>query len=231
MKKLVVGLVVVLGLLVVVDRVGARLAAQAIAGQVQAASALTSEPDVDITGFPFLTQAVAGRYDRVEVTAREVPAGQLTLDRLDATLSGVQVSLGEALSGSVQRVPVEEVRARALVGYDDLARRAGERSVTVAPAGDRLRVTGSVDVGDRTLSVVAVSRVEVAEGDLLVTAEEYEVGNETADRLITRAVGDRLDLRIPVDGLPYDLEVTGVSVQPDGVAVVARTGATVLGRS
>ena len=229
MKKLLVALVVLVGLLLVADRVGARLAAQAIASEVQSASRLTSEPDVDITGFPFLTQAIAGRYDRVEVSAREVPAGELTLARLDATLSGVQVSLTDAVSGSVQRVPVEGVRARALVSYEALALRSGERSLTVAPAdGDRVRVTGSLDVAGRTLSVVAVSRVEVVEGDLLVTAEEYEVGNETADRLITRAIGDRLDLRIPVTGLPYDLEVTDVDVQPDGVAVVARTGATVL---
>ena len=228
MKKLLVGLVVLLGLLLVADRVAARLAAQAIAAEVQSASRLTSEPEVDITGFPFLTQAIAGRYDRVEVSAREVPAGELVLDRLDATLSGVQVSLTDALSGSVQQVPVEAVRARALVSYEALARRSGERSLTVAPAGDRVRVTGSLDVAGRTLSAVAVSRVEVSEGDLLVTAEEYEVGNETADRLITRAIGDRLDLRIPVTGLPYDLEVTDVEVQPDGVAVVARTGATVL---
>ena len=231
MKKLLVALAVLLGLLVVADRLSAVLAAKAIASQVQSASRLTSEPDVDITGFPFLTQAIAGRYDRVEVTARDVPAGQLVLDRLDATLSGVQVPLSKALSGSVRRVPVEGVRARALVGYDEMARRAGQRSVEVAPAGERVRVTGSLDVLERTLSVTAVSRVEVDEGDLLVTAEEYEVGNETADRLITRAVGDRLDLRIPVSGLPYDLEVTEVDVEPDGVAVIARSGPTVLSRS
>lgn len=228
MRKLLVGLVVLLGLLLVADRAGAAFASRAIAAEVQSSTQLTAEPEVDITGFPFLTQAFAGRYDRVEVTARDVPAGELTLDRLDATLTGVQVSLGDALSGSVQRVPVEGVRARAVVGYPEIARRSGDRGLAVAPSGDRLRVTGSLDVLGRTLTAVAVSRVEVAEGDLRVIAEEYQVGNETADRLITRALGDRLDLRIPVTGLPYDLQVTGVEVEPEGVVVVARTGPTVL---
>ena len=228
MRRLLVGLVLLLGLLLVADRVGAAVASRAIAAQVQSSTRLTAEPEVDIAGFPFLTQAVAGRYERVELTARGVPAGDLTLDRLDATLTGVQVSLGDALSGSVQQVPVEGVRARALVAYDELGRRSGERQLSVAPAGERVRVTGSLEVLGRTLTAAAVSRVEVVEGDLRVTAEQYEVGNATADALLTRALGDRLDLRIPVTGLPYGLQVTRVEVQPDGVAVVARTGATVL---
>jgi hypothetical protein len=231
MRKLLVGLVVVVGLLVVADRVGASVASRAIAAEVQSSSRLAAEPEVHIAGFPFLTQAFAGRYERVEVTARDVPAGELTLDRLDATLTGVQVSLGDALSGSVQRVPVEGVRARALVPYDELARRSGDRRLAVAPAGDRVRVTGSLEVLGQTLSATAVSRVEVADGGLRVTAEQYEVGNAAADRLITRALGDRLDLRIPVTGLPYGLQVTGVDVGADGVTVVARADRTVLGRS
>lgn len=231
MRKLLIGLVVVLGLLGAADRAVAAVAARVIAAEVQSSAGLASEPEVDIAGFPFLTQAVAGRYDRVEVAARDVPAGDLTLARLDATLSGVQVSLSDALSGAVQRVPVQAVRARALVGYDELAGRSGERRLAFAPAGDRVRVTGSLDVLGQMLSATAVSRVEVVEGDLLVTAEDYEVGNAAADRLVTRALGDRLDLRIAVSGLPYGLQVSGVTVQPDGVAVLASAGGTVLSRS
>lgn len=228
MKRLTVGLVVLLALLLVADRVGASLASNAVAAEVQSSTRLSSEPEVEVTGFPFLTQALAGRYDRVEVGATDVPAGDLVLSRLDTTLTGVQLPLSDALSGSVDRVPVEGVRARALVGYSELARRAGDRQLTVAPAGDRVRVTGSVEVLGRTLSATAVSRVEVVEGDLVVTAEAYEVGSETADDLLTRALGDRLDLRIPVTGLPYGLQVSGVEIEPAGVVVLATASDTVL---
>ena len=228
MKRLAVSLVVLLALLLVADRVGASLASSAVAAEVQSSTRLSSQPDVDVTGFPFLTQALAGRYDRVEVGATDVPAGDLVLSRLDATLTGVQLPLSDALSGSVDRVPVAAVQARALVGYSELARRSGDRQLTVAPAGDRVRVTGSVEVLGRTISATAVSRVEVVEGDLVVTAEAYEVGNETADDLLTRALGDRLDLRIPVTGLPYGLEVSGVEIEAAGVVVLATAGETVL---
>jgi hypothetical protein len=228
MRRLLVALVVVLGLLLVADRVGATVAAGAVATQVQSSTRLTSPPEVEIDGFPFLTQALAGRYDEVTVQARDVPAGELTLSRLDATLSGVQVPLSQALSGSVTRVPVAGVTARALVAYGELSRRSGDRRLTVAPAGDRVRVTGSVLVLGRTVTATAVSRVEVVDGALVLTAESYSVGDAAADDLLTRALGGRLDLRIPVSGLPYGLQLTAVDVQDDGVSVLAEAGATVL---
>jgi hypothetical protein len=229
-KRLVVGLVLLLALALVADRVGAQLAGSTVAQRVQESTGLTDPPQVDITGFPFLTQALAGRYDRVEVSAVGVPAGELRLDRLDATLLGVHVPLQQALSGLVERVPVEAVEARALVGYDQLAQRSGDRQLRVAPAEDgrRVRVTGSVDVLGRTLSAVAISRVEVVDGAVVVTAEEIEVGSEAADELVSRALRGRLDLSIPVTGLPYGLQVTGLDVGPDGVVVLAAAADTVL---
>lgn len=231
MKGLLVTLVVLLGLLLAADRAGAALAARAVAQQAQAEAGLATEPEVDVGGFPFLTQALAGRYDRVTVTAQDVPAGELQVDRFSATLTGVEVPLSQAVSGDVDAVPVRSVTARARVAYAELTRRSGDRRLTVAPAGDgRVRVTGEVEVLGRTLSAVAVSRVEVDGGALVVTAEEYEVGNQTVDELLRRALGDRLDLRLPVEGLPYGLQVSGVAVGPDGVTVRASAGATVLSR-
>ena len=228
MKRLVVVLVVLLGLLVVADRAGAAIASRAIAAQVQA-EAGSSDVDVSIGGFPFLTQALAGRYKRVDVVAADVPAGEVTVRRLDTSLNGVQVPLSDALSGSVTSVPVEAVRAEALLSYDQLTRTSRDGTVSITPAGDRVRVTGEVEVLGRTVSATAVSRVEVDKDALLVTAESYEVGNAAADAVLSRALGDRLDLRVPITGLPYGLRVIGVQVQPDGVAVRATAAATVLG--
>lgn len=230
MRKLL-GLVLLLGLLLVADRAGAAFAARAVAQQAQVEAGLTAEPEVQIGGFPFLTQALAGRYDRVTVRATDVPAGEVRVSGFEAELTGVQVPLGDALSGSVTDVPVSGVRARALLAYDELTRRSGDRRLTVAPAGPgRVRVTGSVQVLGQTLVAAAISRVEVSGGALIVTAESYEVGDKTADALLTRALGDRLDLRVPVEGLPYGLEVTGIEVQESGVVVLADAGPTVLGR-
>lgn len=227
MKRLAVVLVVLAGLLAVADRVAASVAARAVADQVVASTALTSA-EVEIGGFPFLTQALGGRYDSVSVTGRDVVAGELTLNRLDATLTGVEVPLSEVLSGSVSEVPVSSVRAVALVGYDELGRHSGDRRLTVAPEGDRLRVTGTVTVLGRSQSASALSSVRVEGGALVVTAESWSVDGAAAPAAVSRALAGRFDLRIPVTGLPYGLQVSAVRVTPEGVAVTATAGATVL---
>lgn len=229
MRRAAIALAVLLALALVGDRIAAGLAADAIAAKVQATTALPEEPEVTVRGFPFLTQALSGRYDRVDITARDVPARDTTLARLDTTLRGVQVPLSQALSGAVDSVPVESVEARALVPYDELARRSGARGLTVAPAeGDRVRVTGEVDVPGGTVAATAVSRVEVVDGVVVITAESFEVGDRADDAALNRALAGLLDLEVPVRGLPFGLQVSGVSVQPDGVRVVAEARDTVL---
>jgi hypothetical protein len=223
-------LVVLLALLLVADRVGAEVASRAVAEQARTSGGLSATPEVDIAGFPFLTQALSGRYDEVTVRASDVPAGEVRLSAFEAVLTGVEVPLRDALSGSIDSVPVSGLVAEAVVGYDELTRRSGNRQLIVAPGGgDRVRVTGRVEVLGQTLSASAVSRVEVDGQALRVTAESYEVGNATADALLTRALGDRLDLRVPIEGLPYGLQVRGLEVRAGGVVVLAGAGPTVLG--
>ena len=228
MRRPALTLLVLAVLLLVADRVGVVVAERVVAAQARTAGALATTPDVDITGFPFLTQAVRGRYERVEVRASGVPAGEVQLASLDATLTGVQVPLTDALTGAIGAVPVEAVEARALVPYEQLSERAGASRRVVEPDGDMVRVTGAVDVLGRTLSAVAISRVELLEGDIVVTGEEFEVGSQAADRLVTRALRGRLDLRVPIGTLPYGLGLTGVDVEPDGVVVLASASDTVL---
>ncbi|MGI8536829.1 MAG: LmeA family phospholipid-binding protein [Mycobacteriales bacterium] len=221
MRRLLSVLLVLLVLTAVADRVGALLAGRVVAGQLQSAAGLPERPDVDVRGVPFLTQALAGRYQRVEVRATGVPAGELTVTELTATLTSARVPLADVLSGAVEEVPVEVIEAQVLLAYDVLSRRSGDRQLTVSPAGDRVRVQGSVRVLGQTLAATAVSTVTVEGGALVVSAQEFEVGNEAADAALTRALRGRLDLRIPVSDLPYGLRLQSIAVQSDGVALSA----------
>jgi hypothetical protein len=228
MRRLLIFLIFLLVLVAVGDRVAAGFAARTVASKLQSAAGLPERPDVDIAGVPFLTQAVAGRYERVVVSADAVPAGELTVAELTATLSGVQVPLSDVLAGDVDQVPVDMVDARALLAYDELSRNSGNRRLTVTSAGERVRVTGSVQVLGRTVEATAISALTVEGEDLVVTAESFEVGNDAADDLLTRALRGRLDLRIPVGGLPYDLMLRSVGVEPGGVALRATARDVVL---
>ena len=194
---------------------------------------LPSRPKVDVRGVPFLTQVLRGRYDRVDVVARDVPAGEvagapIAVSRLSATLRGARVPLADALSGTVPSVPVDRVDAEALLPYSVLERSSDVADLTVAPEGDRLRLRGSVEVFGRELEGSALSRIGVDGGVVVVTAERIDVGIVVASDLVTEALADRFDVRVPLGGLPYGLRVDAVEVQPDGLAVAARATGTVL---
>jgi hypothetical protein len=218
----------------VADRAGAAFAGRAVAQELQRSAGLAALPDVTVSGVPFLTQAVAGRYERIDVTARDVPTGEvagtpLVLTTLRATLRGARVPLSDAVSGTVAAVPVDRVDARVLLPYSALTQGADGGQVTVSPAaGGRLRLTGSVRVLGRDVEGSALSRLEVDGDALVLTAESFDVGGGLADRLVTRALRDRFDLRVGLDGLPYGLQVEDVRVRADGLEVTAGAVGTVL---
>lgn len=221
MRRLIPALVVLLLLVVVADRAGAAYAGRAVARELQAAAALPEQPGVDVRGVPFLTQAVVGRYQQVDLRARDVPAGEVVFRELDATLTGVRAPLDEVLGGTLTTVSVERVDGRVLLPYAALSQRSGGRQLTVTPAGDRVRVEGSVRVLGRTLTAAATSVVTLEGDDVVVTAQSFDVGNEVADRAITLALAGRLDLRMPTGDLPYGLQLDGLAVEPDGVRLSA----------
>ena len=228
MRKVLLALVFLAVLLVVADRSAAALGERALSRELQATAELAEPPEVSVTGFPFLTQALRGRYDRVEVTAADVPVADTTLTGFEAVLSGLRVPLSDVLSDSVEQVHVDRLEARVLLSYDDLARRSLDRELTVSPAGDRVRVTGRVRVLGRELEASAVSTVTLEDDDVVVTAESFEVGSGTADRLLTRALRGRFDLSVPVGGLAYGLQVQSLQVTPNGIAARALAQDTVL---
>lgn len=223
---LVVLLVVVLG---AAELIAPRVVERVIAERVQRSAGLPASPDVEARGRPFLLQALRGRYDDISVRAAEVPGEQVELALLDVRLTGVRVPLGAALSRSVGEVPVDAVSTRAVVGYDELTALVADRGLQVTPAGEGLvRVTGQVEVLGRTLRAAAVSRPTVDDGTLVVRAERFEVGSGVADRLVSRAVGDRFDVRVALEPLPYGLVPGSLTVEPGGVVLLADAGRTVL---
>jgi hypothetical protein len=185
---------------------------------------------VSIRGIPFLTQAFAGKYDDVSVSARQVTAGGGRLSKLDVTLRGVHVPLGDALTGSVEAVPVDALRATVLLSYADMAGQLRDRRLTVSPAGDQVRVSGSVQVLGRTITASALSSVTLSGASVVVTAKRFEVGNKIADRAVTAGLAGRFDFVLRVGQLPYGLTMSSVAVRPEGVVATADASNTVLQR-
>jgi hypothetical protein len=230
-KGLLVTVVTVAVCAVAADRISLVLAERAVASQLQVSGGLSTRPDVSIRGVPFLTQAFAGEYDDVEVSASEVTAGGARLSRLDVSLRGARVPLSDALSGSVTAVPVDGLRATVLLSYADISAQLRDRRLTVAPAGEQLRVSGTVQVLGRTMSASAISTVSLSGASVVVTAKRFEVGHAVANRAVTAALAGRFDFVIRVGQLPYGLTLSSLRVSPDGIVATAEGAHTVLQRS
>ncbi|HVB27763.1 MAG TPA: DUF2993 domain-containing protein [Mycobacteriales bacterium] len=214
-RRLVIPLAVLAALAVGADRVAAHLAANAVASRVRTAEHLSTNPTVHFAGFPFLTQAWHGRYQRVTVTAHDVTRDRVTLTEVDAVLLGVHLPLSRVLSGTGGSAVVDTVDARVLISWAAMsaaASQAAGRPLTVAPAGGAAGGEGAAGGAEVAVSgVVAGHLVRVT---ATLTAE--------ARALVVRAgPGDVLGFTLALPDLPFGLALTGASATTAAAVVTA----------
>lgn len=227
MRKLLVVVVVLALLLLAADRIGVLVASRALAANLRTSAALPSDPTVSINGFPFLTQAIAGRYERIEVRTGALTRGGVRLAHLDVALTGVRVPLSQAISGSVTAVPVDALTATAVVTYADVASVGTLAGISVTPAGSGVHVTGRLTVLGQTFQASTESTVRLDGRSIVITARKLTVLGQSS-ALVNSALAGRLDLRVPVGTLPYGLKLSGVHTSSEGLMLEAATGPTVL---
>jgi hypothetical protein len=220
-------LVLLVGVLVVVDRVGHGIAERQVAEQVAARGGLNGEPDGEITGFPFLTQAVSGEYDdvRIHLTAEEL--GQPEGTRADVSLRGVHVPLSDVVSGSVQQIPVDAVDGTATLSWPLLAAQLGG-DTTLSQDGDGIRLTKTVEVLGFDFGVTAAGTVSLQDGDVVIDVEDASAGAVDVPDFVLDQAAELLDFRYPVPALPFGLQLTSLTPTADGVAIAVQARDTVL---
>ncbi|MCO7222559.1 DUF2993 domain-containing protein [Klenkia sp. PcliD-1-E] len=227
MKGLLITLGVLVVLLVAADRVGVLVAEDQVAAQVQQQAGLAGEPSVDITGFPFLTQAVAGRYDDVRISLTADELGQPAGTSAEVSLQGVRLPLSDVVGGRVSRLPVDRVDARASVPFDLLAAQLGG-DTTLTREGDGLRITKTVEVLGQTVPLTAAGTVALDGQDLVVTVDSASGAGIDVPQFLLDAAQDLLDFRYPLPALPFGLQLTGLQVTGTGVDVTAGADDVVL---
>ena len=226
MRALMIAVLVLLGLAVAADRVLVVLTEDLLADTIQEEGQLPGEPDISIEGFPFLTQAINGRYDSVrvgvDVEALGLPPGATA----DIRLVGAQVPLSSVFSGSISSVPVEKVLGTVTFPFDYIGEQLG--GATVTRDGSGLRVETTVSLFGQDFQVAATAELALIGREVALTASNVEgFGADLPDE-VTAVVLDLLDLSLPVPELPFGLVFTGIQVVGDGMRVVAEGNDIVL---
>jgi LmeA-like phospholipid-binding len=218
MRKFLVVLIILVGLLVAADRVGAVVAGREIASRVQTAYNLPSKPSVSVRGFPFLTQLASGNYHEIDVSVPSLSANGVTVDGLTARLTGVRAPLNDLLGHGSSSVRAANVTGSATVPFSSVRSRL-PRGVQLSQDGGALRLAGAVTYLGVTVPVSADASLAATGSGIAVTPTRISVASGSS--ALSSVISGRFRFVIPVTGLPLHLSVNAVTVVPGGVRVSA----------
>jgi hypothetical protein len=234
-RKLVIVLAVLLGLLVATDFGAAAAAEYQVSTRLRSHLSLPEEPAVRINGFPFLLQAAVGDYREVEVSADRVTVARLNDIGVEATLHHVRVPFSQLVSGSADTVPVDEVVGKAriraselgkLINVDDLSvEEITDRDRTLAADAGKpvpanaVKLGATTRVGGQPMHVTVIASVGLAGGHVEVTAHSVQLDGQSLPPVLEQPLLTSFTVRIDPGMLPFGVTPTSVRAQ-DGTLVV-----------
>jgi hypothetical protein len=198
--------VLLLVLAVVGDRVGAAIAENDMADQIQQ-SGFPVKPHVTIEGFPFLTQLLAKDFNNVVITASNVPEGPLEIASLNATLQGMHIING------FSSARVDTINGTALITFAALASAGGVgQGITFVPdPSNPGEIDANINVGPISTTVVA----KVTQ----VGNDKINVQVVSADGVPTSILGNLTNFTVSVPQLPAGVSISRVSITAQGVTI------------
>lgn len=233
--RIILILVVILGgLFVIADRVAVHFAEGEAADKLKATENLASTPDVNIKGFPFLTQVAGGSLDDVEVGIKDYRAatgksGQtIRIDDLKADMKGV------AFSGDYSSATASSATGTATISYAELLKTARAEPTEVAP-GITARIVGLSDGGNGKIKVMvegSVSSLGIKQtvpvlSSVTVENDKVQVHADSLPRLGAAAIAENrireiTDFQQAIDQLPGGIKLDQVQAAKNGVEITVK---------
>jgi hypothetical protein len=214
-KGLVIFLILLIGLVIAADRIGLWVAQDQIAKNVATQYGLDHKPAVKIKGFPFLTQALNGKYGEIDVNVGDVTQLGVHLRNTMVTLKGVKAPLSDAVHGDASKMVADTATSTATVSYADVDKEA-PRGMKVSAKGKILQVRGPVTVLGLSRTVTATVTVKPSGRKVRVLPQTVNAGGAT---LPVALVQQAFAFTLPVKGLPLNTRISDVQVGADGLRV------------
>ncbi|WBB55309.1 DUF2993 domain-containing protein [Verrucosispora sp. WMMD573] len=235
-RKVLIGFVVLLlvlaGLIAIADRVAASVAERTIADevrqQVAEQGAQSLPPEVEVGGFPFLTQVLDGRYERISIKLRDVRASvqgdAVALPSLDVDARNVRASLDTLRTGQGE-VVAETVNGTGTISYQSLSALLDREGLTLGERDGQLAVTAPVDILGQRLTVTGTADIVVGEqGQVALQFDDLDaegLPDVPLARTLVSNFARSISVDVPLPELPFQLTVREVRPQPQGLTVTA----------
>lgn len=248
MRRLIIILLVLVGLAVAADFGSAALAESAVSRQMRGQLGLVDDPSVRINGFPFLTQAITGRYPSIDVDATRIPYGSFKELEITAQLHDVTAPLGMLLGSGQKTIEVASADGTVKIDAADLERLVPEASKVRIESVDKTtlqqavkngadasvgkldpdhaaRLVGTVSFFGKTAEIAEIATLELSKGKADIVPVDVRLSDGTGLPVPGSVQKQILNLfRIPLyDGdLPFSVAADTFRAQ-DGTLQISGT--------
>ena len=221
-------IVVLLVLLVIGDRVACAITENAFASQFQS-QGVPVKPSVDIEGFPFLTQLAAKDFNKIDISASNIPVnlptgGTLSISSVHATVNGLHIS-GYSSSANAK---VDHISATAFISFGSLAAAGslGGTGVTLTQAGPN---TVKISAGVAGLSDTEEAQITQT-GPQTITIKIVDSGSGVLGGLLGSVGFNSFSFTLP-KVVPASLRITALTLNSQGLTVSAAASNAVFSQS
>lgn len=126
---------------------------------------------------------------------------------------------GTGVRAGPDGVRAESLEIRATLPFATAAEQIGEGVSLADAGGNRVRVTRTVPVAGRDVTLSGTGSVRVEDGRLVVQPRTLDLGPDWLSSIASGAAEDLVTVRHTVQGLPEGTRLRSISVQDKGFAV------------
>lgn len=217
--RVLVALVVLALAFVAADRVGVYVAEDR--AEAAFASELGTRPNVEIHGFPFLTQWGQGSFEETTISGKRATFSGAKIDDPVITLANVHTSPWAHNAEDFVGATAGTVRLSGTVPYTTLPLPKGVAVKRNGKSGDDVRLSGTVSLFGHREKFRAVGAVSLDHGRITLSPHSIRFLGRTPSAALTALARDHLRLSVRPPNLPAGLSVTAVKVTDKGVRVSA----------
>jgi hypothetical protein len=220
LRIVIIVLIVLIALLIGLDFAARAFAENKAASEIQQ-QGFPKKPNVDIEGFPFLTQVASHHFQDIQISSSNVTEGPLDIQSINASLQNVHIN--GAFSGGT----IDTLNGTASITFTALSNamtseagslgQLANTGLTLSDAGNN-EVKASLNL--LVFSGTAVWRVT------RMSSTEINVSLVSAGGLPTSLLSPVSDITVHLPSLPLGLKFQSISVTPNGL-VATLTGQNV----